>query len=109
MVQKGDGLSTLSIKSTELQNHVWILPSVASKTAGGENTQNTRKDKDVQDNGVMQVKFSPMAKISKTIITGRNEENVNLQKQKHTCQLMTHIHKDSSLNHTPKMLTESIL
>ena len=83
-MQKGDGLSILSIKSTELQNHVWIFPSVASKTAGGENIQNTRKNKDVQEKAI---KFSPMAKISKIIITGRNEENVNLQKQKHTCQV----------------------
>ena len=89
-MQKGDGLSTLSIKSSELQNHICMFPSRASKTAGGENTQNTRKD--VRENGVMQVKFSPMAKTSKIIITGRNEVNVNLQKQKHTCQLMTHIH-----------------
>ena len=50
----------------------------------------------------MQVKFSHMAKISKIIITGRNEVNVNLQKQKHTCQLMTHTHKYSSLNHTSR-------
>ena len=92
-------MSTLSIKSTELQNHVWIFASAATKTAGGENAQ---KDNDVQGNGIMQVKFSHMAKISKIIITGRNEVNVNLQKQKHTCQLMTHTHKYSSLNHTSR-------
>ena len=74
-------MSMLSIKSTELQNHVWIFASAATKTAGGENGQNTRKDNDVQENGIMQVKFSHMAKISKIIITGRNEMNVNLQKQ----------------------------
>ena len=44
----------------------------------------TTKDKDVQEKAI---KFSPMAKISKIIMTGRNEVNVNLQKQKHTCQV----------------------
>ena len=40
-----------------------------------------------------------MAKISKIIMTGRNEENVNLQKWKN---IMTHIHKDTRVNHTPR-------
>ena len=54
-------------------------------------------------------KFSHMAKISKIIITGRNEMNVNLQKQKHTCQLMTHTHKYSMSKPHLKMLTQSTL
>ena len=51
---------------------------------------------DVQEKAI---KFSPMAKISKIIITGRNEVNVNLQKQ--------NIHAKSKPHH--KMLTESTL
>ena len=47
----------------------------------------------------MKVKLSPMAKISKIIMTGRNEENVNLQKWKN---IKTHIHKDTRVNHTPR-------
>ena len=100
-------MSTLSIKSTELQNHVWIFASPATKTAGGENAQ---KDNDVQGNGIMQVKFSHMAKISKIIITGRNEVNVNLQIEAETYMpandTYTQIFK--SKPHL-KMLTQSTL
>ena len=40
-VQKGDGLSTLSMKSTELQNHIWVFSSTISNTACGRNAQST--------------------------------------------------------------------
>ena len=40
-VQKGDGLSTLSMKSTELQNHIWVFSITISNTACWENAQST--------------------------------------------------------------------
>ena len=50
-VQKGDGLSTLSIRSTELQNHIQVFSITISSSAHGGNAQSTTSMK--YKNGVL--------------------------------------------------------
>ena len=72
-------MSKLSIKSTELHNHVWIVPSPAMRTACKENVQNIAKCKKLH--GVVKVEFSPTMNMSMSAKIRKNEVKGNLKEQ----------------------------